>query len=381
MSSVSLSATLLGHSERVWHVSWHPKLPILASCSGDSSVRVWAPSVAGGVDAAGGSWDCITVLDDFTTRTARCVEWSPCGRLLAVSSFDGTVTAWDVSGPALRWGGSAGASTRCVSRGSLRFKRAATLRGHDNEVKCITWSASGDSLATCGRDMSVWVWVVIDGEAEETNNNRNEDDDVGGSASDSGASVTCTSTDFECVAVLHGHDADVKCISFHPTDELLVSASYDDSLHSWAPDATADWAAVQKLPSAHASTVWSFAWAPDGARGASVGEDGVLKTWSAPAGTGAAPRTLTLLRVSPIAAHARTAYSVHWSPCGRFIVTGGADDAVNIFDAETLERVVTVHNAHAGDVNSVRWHSSGAFFASAGDDGAVKIWSWISIKA
>ncbi len=360
-----------GHQDRVWHLSWHPSLPVLASCSGDRSVRVWSPNGPGGVVAVL-EWSCVAVLDDFTTRTVRCVEWSRCGRMLAASSFDGTVTVWDVSGSALREGGGATASTRHVLPGSLRFKRAATLRGHDNEVKGLSWSAAGDMLATCGRDMSVWVWAVIEGNRED-----DEDEDDQGSAADGsgGGDAEPIPTDFECIAVLHGHDADVKSIAFHPYDEFLVSSSYDNSLHSWSPDAMSDWAAVQKIADAHASTVWSFSWAPDGGRGASVGDDGALKTWSSSAATGPTTRTVTFLR-GENKAHERTAFSVHWSPCGSFIATGGADNAAHVFNADTLARLDSKLGAHSGDVNCVRWFANSSLISTAGDDGSIRLWKW-----
>jgi WD40 repeat protein len=85
-----------------------------------------------------GHWVCKTVLDNAHRRTIRCVGWSPCGRLLAASSFDGTTSIW--------------------SNKSGEFECVATLEGHENEVKSVAWSVSGLLLATCSRDKSVWIF-------------------------------------------------------------------------------------------------------------------------------------------------------------------------------------------------------------------------------
>lgn len=35
---------------------------------------------------------------------------------------------------------------------------------------------------------------------------------------------------YECASVLQGHTQDVKMVKWHPTRDLLVSASYDDTI-------------------------------------------------------------------------------------------------------------------------------------------------------
>jgi COMPASS component SWD3 len=39
---------LEGHTDRVYAVNFHPTEPILASCSADSTIKVWGPAVARG---------------------------------------------------------------------------------------------------------------------------------------------------------------------------------------------------------------------------------------------------------------------------------------------------------------------------------------------
>lgn len=46
--------------------------------------------------------------------------------------------------------------------------------------------------------------------------------------------------------VKHGHSQDVKSIAWHPTQELLVSCSYDNSIKLWM-NHDGDWDCVQTL--------------------------------------------------------------------------------------------------------------------------------------
>jgi WD40 repeat protein len=69
--------------------------------------------------------------------------------------------------------------------------------------------------------------------------------------------------DFECVAVLHGHTQDVKQVKWHPTEDVLVSVSYDNDVRVWEEDPDGDdWSCarvVSEKEGGHGSTVWSAA--------------------------------------------------------------------------------------------------------------------------
>ncbi|XP_072971048.1 protein CIA1 [Typha angustifolia] len=335
---------LEGHTDRVWNLSWNPAPEVcgapamLASCSGDKSVRIWRQTTSG-------AWDCSAVLEDTHTRTVRSCAWSPSGKLLATASFDSTSAIWEYVGS--------------------EFECVATLEGHENEVKSVSWSASGSLLATCGRDKTVWIWEVQPG------------------------------NEYECVAVLQGHSQDVKMVQWHPFLDVLVSVSYDNSIKVWAEDGDSDdWHCVQTLneaSSGHSSTVWALSFNPNGDRMVTCSDDLTSKIWdtginqsqSSGEGYGSWRHLCTLSGY-----HDRTIFSVHWSREG-VIASGAADDAIcfflgkndNLVDEPSHRLLVKKEKAHDMDVNAVQWNPKEPWvLASASDDGTIKIWELAQVS-
>ncbi|PSC68890.1 DNA mismatch repair MSH4 [Micractinium conductrix] len=265
--------TLEGHTDRVWQVTWSPNGDMLASCSGDRTVRIWARDAA---DAA--RWRCAAVLEDCHSRTIRSAAWSPDGRCLATASFDRTTAVWRHAGGV--------------------WEQVAVLEGHESEVKEVAWSPGGGLLATCSRDKTVWLWEAAPG------------------------------NEYEVVDVKHGHSQDVKTVHWHPSGEVLVSASYDDSIKLWVEEDD-EWICAQTLaePTGHTSTVWEVAFDPAGARMASCSDDATLKVWACRKEDGEL-RWRLLSTLSGF--HDRTVFSVDWSK-GGLIASGCADNAIRIF--------------------------------------------------
>jgi WD40 repeat protein len=81
---------LSGHTEPVWSLSWHPSGTLLASCSGDKSVRIW-----GRENNAASPWNCKSELIGGHKRAVRSVAYAPNGQVLATASFDSTIGIWD----------------------------------------------------------------------------------------------------------------------------------------------------------------------------------------------------------------------------------------------------------------------------------------------
>jgi|EP00979_Chaetoceros_neogracilis_P003588 WD40 repeat protein len=355
--------------------------------------------------------------DDNSTeaRTIRSVAFAPTPMnvrgILAVASFDGTISIWeDFSSE------SKGKSLQQIetdgpldlsSNGTVLdryhdtacgWECTAQLEGHENEVKDVAWNATGTLLASCGRDKSVWIWeCFLPGTIGGDGN---------GSTGQSGGEG-----DFECLAVLQSHSGDVKSVVFAPShgqfgdgDEILLSASYDDTIRCWAEDA-GDWYCALTLESVHTSSIWTIAMSPGGVRMVSGSADKSIAVWRCYTASekkeqqdgeadyknkddeGMHSDGMWKCVGKLPDAHSQPVYTVDCAPSkaghGR-IVSGGGDDCINVYrevggtsDAPLFAIDVSVKKAHMGDVNCVKWHpTDGRLIASAGDDGLVKIWNY-----
>eukprot|EP00605_Chrysophyceae_sp_TOSAG23-4_P000766 GSChrysophyteH1.ASY1.ANO1.855.1 assembled CDS len=361
-------AVLEGHTEdRVWHASWSPKGNHLATCGEDKVVRIWASATGDWIDTD--SIHCIATLEDAQTRTVRCCEWSPSGKHLACASFDGTVVIWEAQ-----------------DRAKLHWEQIASLEGHENEVKSVAWSRTGQWLATCGRDKKIWIWERI-------------------------FSHNCY--EFECVSMLDGHTQDVKFVQWHQKmDNTLFSCSYDDTIMVWGCDEGDDEFYCLHTITGHKDTVWGLAAMPTVAangfaRLASCSADLSLRLWdhepkasenNATNLTGSWREVAVLDKL-----HKFPVYSVSWNADetlasvtdtgsivqGCLLATGGGDNDIHIIHVSTDDsglpsmRVVhSVANAHDGDINCVRWGPSqergytpvSHLLVSVADDGLVRLW-------
>jgi WD40 repeat protein len=253
------------------------------------------------------------------------------------------------------------------------------LEGHENEVKFVSWNTTGSLLASCGRDKTIWVWeTFLDGT-------------IGGS----------TDNEFECIAVLNGHEGDVKCVRFAPShgvwgdgDEIILSSSYDDTIKIWAEDA-GDWYCAYSIQDVHKDTICSLALSPGGGRLVSASADGslaILKSYTPSERKEMFPdledgKTNGLWKCVGLleGAHSSAIYCVDYAPAraghGRMVSSGG-DNKIQIYrevsgstSDKPLFAVDVAVTVNCGDVNCVTWHPrDGSILCSAGDDGTVRLW-------
>uniref|UniRef100_A0A7S3CVI5 Cytosolic iron-sulfur protein assembly protein CIAO1 homolog n=2 Tax=Palpitomonas bilix TaxID=652834 RepID=A0A7S3CVI5_9EUKA len=226
----------------------------------------------------------------------------------------------------------------------------ARIEPNSTEVKSVSFDSSGQYLAICTRNHQVMIWDAMSDDYFDT-----------------------------CTANLDGHTQDVKRVLFHPNREMLVSASYDDTIRIWRDEGD-DYECAQTLRS-HTSTVWDVAFNDEGDRIVSCSDDKSVIVWE--------PIDKVELDGWQVACTAQGVsdfplYSVDWQK-GKIIVSGG-DDCIRIFEVQTrpaedgggirLEKVDEKDSAHAGDVNCVRFSPvDTGVFCSVGDDKVVRLWS------
>ena len=413
---------ILDSNDTLWTCAWSSNGKLLSVSGADKIIRLYS-----GQDQL----QLTNELKGAHSKSIRSVSFCPRRSMLAVASFDGTVSIWT------------GAKQQ---DGPLKWTCAATLDGHENEVKAASWGIflqdQADSeqvfLSTCGRDKTVWVWAMEDEQMDI--NNEGED--------------------FECLAVLQEHDQDIKCLTWHPNRPLFLTGSYDESILAFGPinPSLDDWICVGKVAKDLKGTVWSLAFSPDGTKLAvalSTGnlifytlpqnwnsftdwirrdicifqnipiEDGIRATITDGEGccgsndesSGCCKSKSSELilksdfeqsdsesgccsggtskmqvdandsccssgskkpRINPIAIPAVELYSISWNPSGTLLAVACADHSIRIVDLEGSV-VVSIEAAHDGEVNCLAWSplKESNILASVGDDGNLKIWQII----
>jgi WD40 repeat protein/tRNA A-37 threonylcarbamoyl transferase component Bud32 len=216
-------------------------------------------------------------------------------------------------------------------------RQLATLEGHADGVLAVAFSPDGTHVASAGADGIVKVW-------------------------DRGA--------LREALTLRGHGAAVNTVAFSPDGRRLASGSADGIVRVWDAVSGAGVAAFR----GHAAGVSGLAFDPTSGRLASTGrgegqEDlpkGELKLWDPAEGKALVTTTgLDLLG------------AVAFSPDGRRLAGAAHHCKVAVWDAATLEPVVTIEGQPERGLSewtSVAYSADGKQLAAGSAGGRVRMW-------
>ncbi len=165
----------------------------------------------------------------------------------------------------------------------------------------------------------------------------------------------------QCLLTLKGHSSFVNCVAYSPDGEQIISGSLDKTVRVWD---TRTGKCLLTL-NEHLDGVNSMAFNPDGTR-IVIGSHSVT-IWDVRTG-------LCLLTLVSMDIHSMGHHSVAFSPDGARIVSGSWDKTVKVWNAYAGHCLLTL-TGHSNFVDSVAFSPDGERIISGSWDKTVKVWN------
>ena len=197
MSEIRLIKSLKGHIGIIWSVLWSFSGNFLVSIGVDASLNIWGPSektIPGKYYKKSlieilyfKSWRRLYVIKiSKFLRTFRGLSKKINSNFFSISDFHGYSYLLEIT------------FLKCYKICILEIKHI--IKGHLSEIKDCCFSVKQNFFASCGRDKSVWIWK---------NNFKRK---------------------IECDHIFKENNGDIKCLTWNPIFEEIVSSTYEGFL-------------------------------------------------------------------------------------------------------------------------------------------------------
>ena len=361
--------TFSGHKDIILGISYSPDGELVASGSGDTTIKIWQRD--------GKLLKTITGHED----SVQDVIFSPDGQTLTSSSEDKTIRFWDLSSKLLRTidahegtvnrleyspdGKMLGSVSedRTVKLWNQSGKLLRTLEGHQSGVTAIAFSQDGKYIATGDRNGKLKLWKLTgelirtidaydsplrdidfapDGKRIVTGGDDNE--------------VKIWRTSGLLLKTLSGYDAPVTAVEYAPDGQTIGTSSWDGSVKLWSADGT-----LRSNFFGHQGRVWDLSWSADGSTIASAGWDNVVKLWN-----------VDRPFVKTLHGHTSAVINAVFQPQNKYIASASVDGTVKIWNSRG--DLVTNFQKHKNEAYDVAFSNDGEIVASTSFDRTIKLW-------
>jgi WD40 repeat protein len=164
---------------------------------------------------------------------------------------------------------------------------------------------------------------------------------------------------WDLVTTIMAHTDWVRCLSFTPDSQTLVSGSFDQSIKLWQ---VADHKLVHELKDHHKG-VFALAVSADGRTLASGSWDETIKLWDIATGQ----------LLSNLEGHRTSVRALAASPDNQLLISGSFDNTVRVWQLASGDLLKTM--SHDEPIAALALNHTGQILASTSDDGLVKLWS------
>ncbi|KAI8915147.1 WD40-repeat-containing domain protein [Powellomyces hirtus] len=248
-------AVLEGHTSRIWDVATNKSGSMLASTSGDGTVKLW--------DHKPGKTQCLSTLED-SCGDVYSVNFHPAGRHVVAGGYDKTVRLYD------------------IERGAV----VKQFAGHQLSVSTTIFNPLGNLIVSGSKDNTIKFWDIVSGLCIRTiTSHLGEVTSV--DMTSNGTLLLSSSKDnsnrlwdirmLRPIRKFKGHQNTSKNFvkAAFAGDALVVGGSEDGIVYIWDAG-TGD--ILQKLRG-HAGVVYHAAWSSRQSLFATCSDDGTAKTW------------------------------------------------------------------------------------------------------
>lgn len=181
-----------------------------------------------------------------------------------------------------------------------------------------------------------------------------------------------TVLDVKPIYSFSGHQTEGYAMDWSPTAPgRLATGSNNKNIHIWQPGEGGTWKVDQRPFNTHTDSVEDIQWSPNERNVfASCSVDKTIRIWDANLVGGKA----NMLTVN---AHDKDVNVISWNRNDPFIVSGGDDGVIKVWDLRQLKsgQPIATFKHHSAPITSVEWHpTDSSVFTASGADNQITIW-------